>query len=226
MMKTKDFSLRSSYFIGENKRKWQLFFVIASLLIGIAWLPTINIKADVVVQGTTLTDATYADLVRRLPEGYQIVSNERYEALSRQRAVTGFFHKDHIQNYGWLDAANHKQYYAGTVGKSLRLEALQLAFSNMGTSISYRSHVQNIGWQSWVSNGATTGTTGQGFRIEAFQLYTSGRFGIYYQGHMQGIGWGDWISSSETTLFGSYIGTTGQSRRLEAIDFILYEQMF
>ncbi|WP_455362711.1 hypothetical protein [Pseudolactococcus reticulitermitis] len=155
-----------------------------------------------------------------------MVSNERYEALSRQRAVTGFFHKSHIQNYGWSDTLNSKQYYVGTVGKSLRLEALQLTFANMKTSISYRSHVQSIGWQSWGSNGATTGTTGQGLRMEAFQITTSGRFGVYYQGHMQGIGWGGWISSSETTLFGSYIGTIGQSRRLEAVRFIIYEQMF
>ncbi|GAX48050.1 hypothetical protein FACS1894194_3660 [Bacilli bacterium] len=62
--------------------------------------------------------------------------------------------------------------------------------------------------------------------MEAFQITTSGRFGVYYQGHMQGIGWGGWISSSETTLFGSYIGTIGQSRRLEAVRFIIYEQMF
>ncbi|GAX48049.1 hypothetical protein [Pseudolactococcus reticulitermitis] len=57
MMKTKDFSLRSSYFIGENKHKWRLFLVIASLLIGIVLLPTTTVKADVVVQGTSLTDA-------------------------------------------------------------------------------------------------------------------------------------------------------------------------
>jgi len=37
-------------------------------------------------------------------------------------------------------------------------------------NLAYRVHVQNIGWMSWVSNGATAGTTGQSLRIEAIQI--------------------------------------------------------
>jgi uncharacterized protein YjdB len=39
-----------------------------------------------------------------------------------------------------------------------------------GTRICYRGHVQNIGWQGEVCNGATAGTEGQNLRLEAFQI--------------------------------------------------------
>jgi len=37
-------------------------------------------------------------------------------------------------------------------------------------SIRYRAHVENIGWQDWVSNGATAGTSGQAKRVEAVMI--------------------------------------------------------
>ncbi|MDV8932838.1 hypothetical protein [Leuconostoc citreum] len=36
--------------------------------------------------------------------------------------------------------------------------------------ISYQAHVQNVGWQGWVSNGQTAGTVGQALRVEAFKM--------------------------------------------------------
>lgn len=37
-------------------------------------------------------------------------------------------------------------------------------------SVQYRAHVQSIGWQPWVSDGATAGTIGKGLRVEAFEV--------------------------------------------------------
>ena len=34
----------------------------------------------------------------------------------------------------------------------------------------YRAHVQNIGWQDWVSNGEKAGTSGQSLRVESVQI--------------------------------------------------------
>ena len=39
---------------------------------------------------------------------------------------------------------------AGTVGTALRLEAFKLS----GINLTYRAHVQNIGWQAWVKRPA------------------------------------------------------------------------
>lgn len=220
MMKTKDFSLRSSYFIGENKRKWQLFFVIASLLIGIAWLPTIHVKADVVVQGLTLTAEEYSDLLASIPEGYQIVSNEEYDKLSMQRATTGFIKNAHVQNKGWMGSTTSN--LIGTTGQSLRLEAVQLSLINLGTSISYEVHVQNLGWQPKVSNGGIAGTVGRGLRMEAIQISTSGKYYVTYRGHVEGLGWEHYwhTSIADRSPMQSFSGTTGSSRRLEALELV------
>lgn len=74
----------------------------------------------------------------------------------------------------------------------------------------YRSHVQDIGWQNYVSTGNISGTFGQGKRIEAIEIESPE---VQYRVHMQDIGWGEWCTN------GKMAGTTGQSRRIEAIEF-------
>jgi uncharacterized protein YjdB len=37
-------------------------------------------------------------------------------------------------------------------------------------SICYQAHVQNIGWQKQVCNGAVAGTTGRSLRMEAIRI--------------------------------------------------------
>jgi uncharacterized protein YjdB len=36
--------------------------------------------------------------------------------------------------------------------------------------VEYRAHVSGIGWQSYVADGATAGTTGQARSVEAVQI--------------------------------------------------------
>ena len=48
------------------------------------------------------------------------------------------------------------------------IEAIEIKTSQGG--IQYRAHVANIGWQGWVRDGATAGTTGQGRKIEALEI--------------------------------------------------------
>ncbi len=74
----------------------------------------------------------------------------------------------------------------------------------------YRSHIQDIGWQNPVGLGELSGTVGQAKRIEAIQVNVSG---LQYRVHMQDLGWGDWCSNGEIA------GTIGESRRIEAIQF-------
>ena len=42
--------------------------------------------------------------------------------------------------------------------------------SNNSPKVTYRSHVQDIGWQDWVADGALSGTTGLGLRMEAISV--------------------------------------------------------
>lgn len=76
------------------------------------------------------------------------------------------------------------------------------------STISYAGHVQNVGWQSKVSNGATAGTIGQGLRLESLQFASSGQTA---RAHVQNIGWQDYRNGSST------IGTSGQGLRMEAV---------
>ncbi|MCK1237496.1 C39 family peptidase [Streptococcus uberis] len=80
-------------------------------------------------------------------------------------------------------------------------------------SISYSSHVSDIGWQSSVKNPEISGTTGQAKAIEAIQLnlnhFDLGH--VTYAGHLSNLGWQTEVSD------GSICGTTGQARPMEAL---------
>ena len=61
----------------------------------------------------------------------------------------------------------------GTVGESRRLEALQIRLTGELAefySVRYSAHVQDVGWQPWVVDGATAGTVGQDKRVEAVRI--------------------------------------------------------
>ncbi|WP_294581720.1 Ig-like domain-containing protein, partial [uncultured Thomasclavelia sp.] len=90
-------------------------------------------------------------------------------------------------------------------------------------TITYRTHVQDDGWQGYVEEGETSGTTNQKKRLEAIEIkldsnetYTGS---IKYQTHIQDIGWQDWVED------GTVSGTEGQSKRLEAIKIKLTDEL-
>ncbi|MDP2842417.1 MAG: hypothetical protein Q8O06_02090, partial [Acetobacterium sp.] len=90
--------------------------------------------------------------------------------------------------------------------------------SNQKTGITYRTHVQNVGWQGWRSDGQSSGTSGQSLRLEGIEIKTDKltyNLGIEYQTHVQNIGWQGFRSDGQTS------GTYGQSLRLEAIQIRL-----
>lgn len=79
-------------------------------------------------------------------------------------------------------------------------------------SVSYKAHVENIGWQAYVKDGQTAGTTGQALRMEALRVKLSGTTGsIKYSAHVANVGWQEWKSNGKTA------GTTGQALAMEAV---------
>lgn len=181
-----------------------------------------EVSADVNVQGKTYTDAEYQELLEAVPEGYELVPNEKIQALEAQRAAFPLRHRAHIQKYGWTNLLNNNQAVLGTMGKGLRLEAIQLHMSG----ISYRVHGQTYGWQGWRSNGQTAGTTGQGKRIEAVEIKSSGYYGVIYRAHVQTYGWLGWGRSGTGGFNMGYAGTVGYGKRLEALDMALFQQKY
>lgn len=85
--------------------------------------------------------------------------------------------------------------------------------------VSYQTHLSERGWVSAVSNGATSGTTGESRRMEAIKISLQNiSGGITYRAHVQNIGWMGWTSN------GSVAGTEGRSLRMEAIEIKLTGQ--
>lgn len=88
--------------------------------------------------------------------------------------------------------------------------------------LKYRVHVQDYGWQDWVSNGELSGTTGESKRLEGIEIVVTDEEGnpaenlhVEYRTHVQDYGWQNWVSDGELA------GTTGESKRLEAIQIRL-----
>lgn len=54
-------------------------------------------------------------------------------------------------------------------------------------SVSYDVHVQNVGWQTWASDGEQSGTTGKSLRLEALRIALQGdvanRYSVSYRTH-------------------------------------------
>lgn len=84
-----------------------------------------------------------------------------------------------------------------------------------GTSVaSYRTHVQNVGWQDWKIQDNLSGTLGQNLRLEGIEIKLNNEncdLGIEYCTHVENIGWQDWVSDGEMS------GTKGKGYRVEAI---------
>ena len=171
----------------------------------------------------------------------------RVEALRIQVSSLisgGVEYRTHIQDIGW-QAWRRNGEISGTTGQSRRVEAVEVRLTGeLATrfDIWYRVHVQNFGWLGWARNGASAGSAGRSLRIEAIEVRLVPRGGaapgnintpflapvqqrpptpgtgtptpqtaITYNSHLRDIGWQGNRSN------GAMSGTTGQSRRIEAI---------
>ena len=126
-------------------------------------------------------------------------------------------YQTHVQDYG-TQAYVYDGAMAGTEGECKRMESIRMKLpSSVNSSIQYRSHVQDIGWEKkWASNGSLSGTEGQCKRLEAIQIKLSGdvekNYDVYYRVHAQDYGWLAWAKNGESS------GTEGYAKRLEAIE--------
>ena len=159
----------------------------------------------------------------------------KIELTGIDKDLYDIYYTVHAQNYGWLDWAKNGT-AAGTEGYGLRLEAIKIVIvakgaaapgvttrpfaSNVGIQmIAYRTHVQNVGWQPYVADGAVGGTSGKSLRLETIDIKLGSSLpsgGVMYSTHVQNIGW------MPAVYDGADSGTTGQALRLEAIAIMLY----
>ena len=150
------------------------------------------------------------------------------------------YYRVHSAEVGWLGWARNGE-TAGTKGYGYAMQALEVVLVNKGSSapgstsnaymdktnarpaLSYRAHVQDIGWQSDVASGSIAGTTAQSKHLEALEVtLDAGKEAgsdISIEAHVQDYGWQPAVSS------GQVAGTTGQSKRLEAVKLSLTGSM-
>ncbi|MDO4796428.1 MAG: L,D-transpeptidase family protein [Coriobacteriales bacterium] len=124
-----------------------------------AWMPWENNVAP----GSILTLGTTGQSLRM--EGLCI-------SLNCDGLTGGVAYQGHVQRKGWMDVVENGA-YAGTKGKSLRLEALRLKLTGDAANVYdiwYRVHVSGVGWLAWTSNWADAGTAGFSKRVEAIQV--------------------------------------------------------
>lgn len=126
-------------------------------------------------------------------------------------------YSSHVQDFGWtgdvMDGTT-----TGSVGCGKRLEGIRItAFGGADVGVRYRTHIQNIGWESdWKSNGELSGTEGQSLRLEAIQIELTGAdagsYDIWYRSHVQNYGWLGWAKNGE------YSGSSSCGYRMEAVE--------
>ena len=200
---------------GEDAEKYDLYYRVHVQSFGwLAWAKN----------GET---AGTADLSRRI-EAYEVAlvkKGEEAPARSASRevpylTVPTVTYQTHVQRIGWSQGEVSNGAMSGTMGRSLRMEALKIHLSNttgFSGGIAYRSHVQRNGWETeWKEDGAASGTEGSSLRLEAVQIRLTGElanyFDVYYRTHIQRFGWSGWASN------GAECGSSGYGYRLEAIE--------
>lgn len=154
------------------------------------------------------------------------VNSEDAQA-SQEQEQAGISVRAHVADKGWLDPVGSSE-TAGTTGENRQMEAVTIDVVNPegetsrynSSDIQLRAHVENIGWQNWVSGGEVAGTTGKGLRLEALWLRLrdgsalASDYELWYRAHVQDVGWMAWTNQGP-------VGSTGQGLRLEALQVAL-----
>lgn len=111
----------------------------------------------------------------------------------------------------------------GTEQEGVLANSQEISVSANPVTCSYQTHIQDVGWQDWKSNGLSSGTSGESKRLEGIRIELDSQgydLNVAYQTHIQNIGWEadtgrGWKSSGDMS------GTEGCSYRLEGIQIKL-----
>ena len=148
--------------------------------------------------------------------------------LAKKYDIIYRVHASYVGWMGWTSNGNP----AGTKGYKYNIEAIQIKIKKKGNSsapisnnsfieltnrITYSSHVSDVGWMDYVTEGKTSGTTGQSKRLEAFKIKLEPNLSgnVVYKTYVEKVGWSNDSNNNGIS------GTTGLSRKLEAIQIKL-----
>ena len=140
-------------------------------------------------------------------------------------------YQTHVANVDWQSWRQNNE-ISGTTGKSQQIEAIKIKLTgdlSKNYDIYYRVHVEELGWMDWASNGEAAGTAAYGYQMEAIEIRFVEKGGkapgnttrpfiqhyVSYKTHAQDYGWFGKVYD------GALSGTTGRSKRLEALTISL-----
>ena len=186
---------------------------------------------------TEISSALFEDCIKlksiTIPDSVTIVRDAAFNFCANLTSVTIPKSVTEIEDdvFGWCDnlkiirgfVGSYAEAYAKKNGYTFEPinEPTPEVVADVTTS--YRTHVQSIGWQNWVLNGAMSGTSGKAKRLEGINIKLSNAAyagGIQYRTHIQKNGW-----EKEWKKDGAMSGTSGEAKRLEAIQIRLYGEM-
>ena len=125
----------------------------------------------------------------------------------------------HIQRVGWVNGIDYQE-TIGTVGQSLRLEALEMNLASYlpGGELVLGGFVKGLGYTE-SSTGTLVGSTGLGRPLEDLNITLTGYLGevfdVYYRVHVSKLGWLGWATNGEKA------GTAFHGHRVEALEMKL-----
>ena len=113
---------------------------------------------------------------------------------------------------------------AGTTGKGLAIEAINIFSTSEDFTLEYQVHVSNLGDMPVTEEGKDAGATVNSQPIEAIRIVLKDAQGneskdykVNYRTHVKDIGWTSWVSN------GAWSGTKGEAKHIEAIEIYIEE---
>ena len=123
-----------------------------------------------------------------------------------------------IQNIGWTSWKKNG-YALGTIGESLRVEALKIQTNHEYLGVKYSGLIADYGWSEEAQNGEMLGTVGKSKALEAVKISLTGEsagdYDIYYRVHSSNFGWLGWAKNGEKA------GTEDYGYAIEAIQIAI-----
>ena len=122
-------------------------------------------------------------------------------------------YQSHVQDIGWMQFVNDNE-ISGITGRGLKVEAVRFDLKNTNINIKYKTHIQDYGWESeWKIMENNLEQLDKIKKIEAIRikLNTLDDYSVMYRAYLEGQGWQEWKKDGEMA------GTTGENRKLEAI---------
>lgn len=157
------------------------------------------------IDGTSFSSPIVAGACAVLLAEDDSLTASQVESVLKETALDlGQAGKDNYYGYGLLQLDQALE----------KVKNAETEIPDAALDVYYRTHVQNVGWQEYVSNGQMSGTENLGLRLEGLEINLADSdydLGIAYTTHVENIGWQDYVYN------GALSGTQDQGLRLEAV---------